>query len=308
MNKSIHGKKKQGFTLIEIIVVLVILAILAAIAVPPLIGYIEKSEKTQIKHDAHVAVEALQAWAVAKYAEGIKGAYLQDGAELTPYQPEVKAGQPSTEVTTKYNVGIDFWNTSQGTRISIFNAGAGTPGMSALVFWDGEFKETTTLPSGTDTGKNVTVAPYTPEGPGLGNHTVGVVLVKTTQVSALSSMSYTELKSLGLVKEGSLNNANNSNTSPGQQSGPSTGFIKNAAAMNYDPGAAHPAVDATYIWKQIVDSYAKNGIADDDNVILDYVCFDDRNKVVEMEYTLIKGDKTFTCYFDGWDGDKYNVN
>ncbi|MEG0156961.1 MAG: prepilin-type N-terminal cleavage/methylation domain-containing protein [Anaerovoracaceae bacterium] len=37
-------RKKQGFTLVEVIVVLVILAILAAILVPTMIGYIKKAE------------------------------------------------------------------------------------------------------------------------------------------------------------------------------------------------------------------------------------------------------------------------
>ena len=38
-------KKKDGFTLVELIVVLVILAILAAILVPTLLGYINKAQE-----------------------------------------------------------------------------------------------------------------------------------------------------------------------------------------------------------------------------------------------------------------------
>jgi prepilin-type N-terminal cleavage/methylation domain-containing protein len=306
IKKRLNGRGKQGFTLIEIIVVLVILAILAGIGVPALTGFIDKSAKAQIKQDAHVAVEALQAWAVEKYAEGLIEADLQDGAELTPYQPEVKAGQPLTGATyPKYNIGIDGWNTtSYGTRISMQNIGAAPVGMSCIVFWDGELKESKTLSANT----TVTIAPYSAEGLPTGNHTLGVVLVRSTEVNTLKAMSYAELESLGLVQKGTLNNINNSSTVDSQKTGSSSGAIRNAAVMEYDLGAAHPAVNATYIWKEIVDSYARNGIADDDNVILDYVWFDEKNKVVEMEYTLIKGDKTFTCYFDGWDGDKYMFN
>lgn len=38
--------KKNGFTLVELIVVLVILAVLAALLVPALTGYIDKARKS----------------------------------------------------------------------------------------------------------------------------------------------------------------------------------------------------------------------------------------------------------------------
>ena len=40
--------KKNGFTLVELIVVLVILAVLAALLVPALTGYIDKARKSQV--------------------------------------------------------------------------------------------------------------------------------------------------------------------------------------------------------------------------------------------------------------------
>ena len=39
--------KKNGFTLVELIVVLVILAVLAALLVPALTGYIDKAAKVR---------------------------------------------------------------------------------------------------------------------------------------------------------------------------------------------------------------------------------------------------------------------
>ena len=44
---SIVKHKKNGFTLVELIVVLVILAVLAALLVPALTGYIDKAAKVR---------------------------------------------------------------------------------------------------------------------------------------------------------------------------------------------------------------------------------------------------------------------
>ena len=41
-------KKRQGFTLIEIIVVLVILGILLAIATPSILGYVQKAKDSRL--------------------------------------------------------------------------------------------------------------------------------------------------------------------------------------------------------------------------------------------------------------------
>jgi len=45
-------KKKDGFSLVELMVVIVILGILAAIAVPSFIGYLERSQVTTMHTDA----------------------------------------------------------------------------------------------------------------------------------------------------------------------------------------------------------------------------------------------------------------
>ena len=50
-------KKRQGFTLIEIIVVLVILGILLAIATPSILGYVQKAKDSRLLQEArHVLV------------------------------------------------------------------------------------------------------------------------------------------------------------------------------------------------------------------------------------------------------------
>lgn len=54
-------KKKDGFTLVELIVVLVILAILAAILVPTLLGYINKAQEEKNYSTAQTVRVAAQA-------------------------------------------------------------------------------------------------------------------------------------------------------------------------------------------------------------------------------------------------------
>ncbi|WP_058985823.1 type II secretion system protein [Hugonella massiliensis] len=54
-------KKKNGFTLVELIVVLVILAILAAILVPTLLGYINKAQDEKNYSTAQTVRVAAQA-------------------------------------------------------------------------------------------------------------------------------------------------------------------------------------------------------------------------------------------------------
>ena len=52
--------KKNGFTLVELIVVLVILAVLAALLVPALTGYIDKARKSQVIAETRMLTQALK--------------------------------------------------------------------------------------------------------------------------------------------------------------------------------------------------------------------------------------------------------
>ena len=65
-------KKKDGFTLVELIVVLVILAILAAILVPTLLGYINKAQVEKNYSTAQTVRVAAQAVYDDEYAHGTK--------------------------------------------------------------------------------------------------------------------------------------------------------------------------------------------------------------------------------------------
>lgn len=54
------GKKKKGFTLIELVAVVAIIGILAALLVPKIAGYIEDAKKTKVVDQARQVYMAVQ--------------------------------------------------------------------------------------------------------------------------------------------------------------------------------------------------------------------------------------------------------
>ena len=65
---SIVKHKKNGLTLVELIVVLVILAVLAALLVPALTGYIDKARKSQVIAETRMLTQAAQTELSSLYA------------------------------------------------------------------------------------------------------------------------------------------------------------------------------------------------------------------------------------------------
>lgn len=63
--------KKDGFTLIELMIVVTIIAILDAVAIPSYAGFQEKPRRAAINRTATAAESELQVWFSAAYTSGI---------------------------------------------------------------------------------------------------------------------------------------------------------------------------------------------------------------------------------------------
>lgn len=78
--------KKDGFTLVELIVVLVILAILAALLIPTLTGYIDRAKEKNVIAETRQCVMAAQTLYDEAYANVAK-----DGTADTPANDKILA-------------------------------------------------------------------------------------------------------------------------------------------------------------------------------------------------------------------------
>ena len=120
--------KKQGFTLIELMVVIVIMGILAAVAVPKLFGMIAKSKASEVGPAAGTYIKLQQAYVSESNALG--------GWKLIGYSGPGESKSANSTQTTNFNYygSIDAASTSTSdetdwtasARVDLNDCGSGS--------------------------------------------------------------------------------------------------------------------------------------------------------------------------------------
>ena len=117
--------KKQGFTLIELMVVVVIIGILAAVAVPKLFGMIAKSKASEVGPAAGTYVKLQQAYFAESGKAGgwtLIGYTAPNGGETTNFYYGI--GSIGTQASTTVSSSTLGWSASNRTALNECAAGS----------------------------------------------------------------------------------------------------------------------------------------------------------------------------------------
>lgn len=110
-------KKKDGFTLVELIVVLVILAILAAILVPTLLGYINKAQDEKNYSTAQTVRVAAQSVYDDEYGHGTKDTTITQDDKTASGQTVLQLAGVSDGITCSFTVDENSGQITGGTVV-----------------------------------------------------------------------------------------------------------------------------------------------------------------------------------------------
>ena len=111
-------KKKNGFTLTELIVVIVIIGILATVLIPSLTGYIEKAKFAAAEKEATTYVTAFGTWQVEVDLPN------ESDAKLSSFQSYLDELGLDSDVVS--NVSEDgFTYTASNNEVIIYNVESG---------------------------------------------------------------------------------------------------------------------------------------------------------------------------------------